>query len=83
MTRDHNAKQRWQPYIANPHYIETKEHKTEVKIEMFVLEVIARILSIPAVFSKGVKKITKGRKKSQKSQGIPNNLFEEQSFFEE
>lgn len=82
MTRDHNAKQRWQPYIANPHYKETKEHQSEVKIEMFVLRVFNGILSIPAAFGRAFsrKKITKDRKKSQ---GIPNNLFDDLDSFEE
>lgn len=82
MTRDHNAKQRWQPYIANPHYVETKEYQSEVKIEMFVLRVFNGILSIPAAFRRAFskKKITTA---SKKSQGIPNNLFEEQTSFEE
>lgn len=70
-------------YIHHPNFVNTPSGQTEKKVEMFVLGVIARILTIPAAFTTGLKKITKGRKKSQKSQGIPNNLFEEQSFFEE
>jgi hypothetical protein len=50
MTRDHNSKQRWQPYIANPHYIETEEHKLEVKIEVFVYRVLRILSSVPRRF---------------------------------
>lgn len=63
MTRDHYSKQRWQPYIATPHYQTTQEHKSEVKIELFVHKVLRMIFFIPRRFwaaaKRGLKKITK------------------------
>lgn len=67
------AKQQISPYFLSDHNKDSKSYKTEQKIESF----FHRFFTIPRKF---VQSITK---RGKKSQGIPEEFFKDQQFFEE
>jgi len=58
MTPRYISKQSQGPYFTSSHYKETKEFRTEVKIERFVGGLVGLIKSIPGRFWRGIKRKT-------------------------